>query len=796
MKRCFYRAAAGVLCASFLLSGGCSKKKEKKAKEIKASDPYFLAETVELPVPAREGEEVVYRQIDQTIILKDRAAFFYHVQYTAPKEKQELMDRYRDDFYSLTEEELSEAQKIEDECMAEGVMVYGLDGHLICEIPASRERMIYGMLESLDGRLLLIVHETTLDPNSIWSATTLYEVSDDGQLINGVELKTDSLHTYDMLILPNGNLLGVGGNEVTVIDKEGKSLGDEPADCDVGGAFLFNGKCYIWGSEYDENFVITGYILREVDQDTGKIKPERIRYPDTLSLYFTGRNGDKPVYAGSEGIFEFDPLASEKRDPILTWKDTDVNRTGISADNVRIISNDEIYLLRKYDGGESSNSYMDNRISVIHLTRQEKNPHAGQPIIEVVCNRDIPNSFLDHVVEYNLDPNSKAHIVVRDYSDEYMASNSWSQLVSEVTDAVYLDLLNGDGPDIIVNFGEYAQFEREDVLVDLNQFIDGASPLHRDEYYDNIFRAHETDGKLFQIPLTYWVEGFVANSDVVGERTSWDLNEFDQAASSLPKDVTMIEETDWITLLEQMISPQRDLIDYSSKTVHYSDDPGFAKVLELVKKYGSGRDIDDIYKTKGDDPESASNPVNQFNSGSLAVIPASIVDLGSYWEYARMNGKKVSFAGYPSPQKKGMSASGGFTAGIARTSEHKEEAWDFIRSLLGEKTQEALSRDNTSIPVNRTSLDATIRKRVETDRLYRLIFGESSYSENGEPLTEEMGEEYKKMLANVRGRVLSDPTAMLIVSEEAPGYFTGQKSLPDVVSIIQNRCSTIVNERG
>ena len=85
------------------------------------------------------------------------------------------MDRYRDDFYSLTEEELSEAQKIEDECMAEGVMVYGLDGHLICEIPASRERMIYGMLESLDGRLLLIVHETTLDPNSIWSATTYPE---------------------------------------------------------------------------------------------------------------------------------------------------------------------------------------------------------------------------------------------------------------------------------------------------------------------------------------------------------------------------------------------------------------------------------------------------------------------------------------------------------------------------------------------------------------------------------------------------------------------------------------------
>ena len=53
-----------------------------------------------------------------------------------------------------------------------------------------------------------------------------------------------------------------------------------------------------------------------------------------------------------------------------------------------------------------------------------------------------------------------------------------------------------------------------------------------------------------------------------------------------------------------------------------------------------------------------------------------------------------------------------------------------------------------------------------------------------------------KVIENIRDSCSFDPSAMMIINEEAPGYFTGQKTVDDVVNIIQKRGSAIVQERG
>lgn len=60
---------------------------------------------------------------------------------------------------------------------------------------------------------------------------------------------------------------------------------------------------------------------------------------------------------------------------------------------------------------------------------------------------------------------------------------------ADIYDATYL-------PSEIKTKGSY--FE------DLNQYIDADPNFNRDDYYDNILRAAEVDGKLYQIP-----EGFI-----------------------------------------------------------------------------------------------------------------------------------------------------------------------------------------------------------------------------------------------------------------------------------------------
>ena len=78
-------------------------------------------------------------------------------------------------------------------------------------------------------------------------------------------------------------------------------------------------------------------------------------------------------------------------------------------------------------------------------------------------------------------------------------------------------MVSGTGPDILVNFGYFSQFNTDDVLVDLNTLIDDKdSNIKREDYYDNILRAAETNGKLYQIPLTYRISGLLGNADLLG----------------------------------------------------------------------------------------------------------------------------------------------------------------------------------------------------------------------------------------------------------------------------------------
>ena len=796
MKKHLCRGVALLLCAGFLLCSGCSKKKSKKRREVSKSDPYFSAEEVDLPIPVDEGATLIARSIDYSVIYSEGVAISYQMQVSPPEDKKDLLERYVKNFDSLTEEEQEEARAVNDACSPAGLLVYGFDGKLKCNIRAKQDYYILGAVESTDGKLLVIINETELRGDFFKNQTFMYEVGPDGQLTNGVELKSSVIYANSLLMLPNGNLLGLGSGQIIAFDKNGNVLSETVADGNTSDFLLHDGKCYVWGMEYDEYANVTGYYLREIDQETGRFKGEKIRYENKLELFQVGVCGDGSFFVGGEGIFRCDPLKSEKGEAVLHWEDADINRYGVSAKGMKILSQDELYILRQYEGSEGVGTFADMHLAVIHLKKQDENPHAGKPIIEIACNLDVSNSFLDHVAEYNRDPENKSHIVVRDYSDSYSPDSVWSKVVSEVSDAVYLDLRNGDGPDILVNFGAYSQFEREDILADLNQFIDGSSPLSRNEYFDNIFRAYETDGKLYQIPLNFAVEGIAGNTDLIGEKTSWDYKEFEEIAAGLPSDVTMLEETDRIELLNRMMSVQKGLIDYSTGTVHYQDNAEFAAMLDMIKKYGSDRDSNQISASRDSNPDSPDNPLGQFGDGALATVTAYIIDMGSFWEYASRNKGNVCFAGYPGPAKQGMAVTGAFTMAISQKSQHKEEAWDFIRYMLGEEAQYSLARERYKIPVSRAAEEKTAVDNVASDMAYRMMFGTGMYGGSVQPLEREMETPFRQMIENVHGRAVSYPTAMLIICEEAPAYFTGQKSLSEVVSVIQNRSATIVKERG
>ncbi len=63
-------------------------------------------------------------------------------------------------------------------------------------------------------------------------------------------------------------------------------------------------------------------------------------------------------------------------------------------------------------------------------------------------------------------------------------------------------------------------------------------------------------------------------------------------------------------------------------------------------------------------------------------------------------------------------------------------------------------------------------------------------------LTQDDVTELKTVIESIHDSCSFDPSALMIIQEEAPGYFTDQRTIDDVVNIIQKRSSAVVQERG
>ena len=66
---------------------------------------------------------------------------------------------------------------------------------------------------------------------------------------------------------------------------------------------------------------------------------------------------------------------------------------------------------------------------------------------------------------------------------------------------------------------------------------------------------------------------------------------------------------------------------------------------------------------------------------------------------------------------------------------------------------------------------------------------------NAVKLTQETVNDFTAMIDGITQSESYDSDVMDIIREEAAGFFSGQRSVDDICSIIQNRATTVVNER-
>lgn len=834
MKTQIRNTMATVLAVSMLLPlAGCKKGKTAGSKKtVSKNDPYFNAEINTIQMNIDTDKKVEDQYFGQFYFVGDKLVSTYSLNYVMPKAVEEELEELYDCYEEPSIEKIERANEIWNEYNDSGIAVFDMQGKQIANIENGDSEEIVSMCADQDNNIVMLVNswETEEDDTSDWEegdfdcpdcpawgygmSLSLVTYSVDGEQLSKKPItandeESEALSNYgveEMILLEEGSFLFISWGDFFKVSPDGKVVNHLSLD-DFGSIMQLDGKLYLRTSDYTEE--TSKSFLQEIDIDSFKLTGEKKQFTDDYSMYGTTNCNGKCYSIGTNGINEWNPL-KDKRETFMDWDSTDLNYSLLlQGGKFNILSDDELFVTyTEYKEVDEATCNYEVTDYVAHLTRASENPHAGKTYIQLGACGSMSDDFINYIVEYNTDPNNQARLRLHDYSAD-VSSDTGADMLKELSDKVYLELLSGSGPDILLNFSSFSQFNTEEVLVDLNQYIDGPTGLNRDEYFDNVFRAFENKGKMFQIPLCVDISGLLGNKELIGERTGWTYSEFNQIVESFPEDVSVFEDMVYEELLDLLLShAMTNLIDYNKKEVFFDGDE-FKQILQITKKYGLDKypeydwDIDyggsiDIMPGGGE----YVSPEDRLKEGMLALVQTSVYSLQTYANMTALGGGKTIYVGVPSPDGTGMSAQPMMTMAISASSQNKDAAWDFIRYFYMEESQYKYTTAMLSVPLNRKAFDRINDDAIEENKREYEEYKKWSQEFPDENewwtiklISEEDKKGFQTLMENISTVTNMDMAVLDIIHEEAAAYFNDKQSLDAVCNNIQNRTSNIVRER-
>ena len=794
MKR---RLLALSICVSILLSSAaCKKSKESETgsdpvsvseawtnvsgRVVSETDPFFDVTKMNLQIPIDPVKTLQTLDIDRDNVRfmgNTIAVSFCHIRYEIPQDVKTKLKEYE------SQNDWDHYWAIQSEYEKNLNMVFDLNGKLLrsTDVESSDENaysdeLVMCTAENEGGETFAIVRNA--------EGHFLEKICDDGAMEKVRPI--DQVSSEKMIVLPDGKILCSNWDTISLLDENGKLTKSVFSDgCDVNLIYQ-NGKCYGMFTTVDWDTLDASYYYQELDLNTMTFIGEKINNLRNVPLNYL--HGGL-YYMNTYGVVKADLKDAHNDVEVFSWNSTDYDSAHILPTKLRIASDKEFYFL-EFDesfSGASDENYIVN-VSLIRATKADKNPHAGKTMLLAGCNVYSRIDISD-VIRYNTSEGAKCRVVLHDYSSDVVMDADYMNKNAAMSDKVYLDMISGTGPDILVGFSRFSQFDTDQVMTDLNAFIDrtDGTGLNRSLLFDNVLRAQEVDGKLYHMPVSFRVDGIVGNADLVGQKTSWTYDEFYQVMDALPEGVDPFFQWQYSELLSFMMERSGNkFIDYKSKQVHF-DTKEFQDLLTFVKKYGIEKSIHEMVM----DQDYVSDE-EKFENGLLAWYPVqNMFGVREYAHYMKLIRTPEVFCGVPNSTGGSPSAKIEMSLGISAFTPYQEEAWDFIRFLL--QTQEE-SGDMGLTPISRTALD---KQNAGYLKMYEdnIQNGSSDMQGLWDEINEEVIGEYVKLVESIHVIERTDPTVLLIILEEAPAFFTGQQNVETVSKNIQNRTATIVQER-
>ncbi len=740
MKKIRSICAIAILTLAFVLSG-CGKQKEEGA--VKSGDDEYIY-VPEYQVLGGSGI-----QVSSAVIGNDQSVFYLESDGAEVKIVSLDMESHETTDLLVELAENKEIASLNSD--GEGNLLYSVIGCSDMETGQLEEVVIKKMAP--DGRELF-----SLDVSEIFLQ------------------QPDFYYITAVLMDEENNYYVCTGENIYVIKPDGSLYSHIDAGQYINSFFrMKNGKIV---AAY---FGAQGFLLNDVIPGQKELKPLDSSISFDYGTYQGGKDTD--LLYTQDGILCSCNLTDEKPQEILRWTDFDVNSGNLT--DVALLSDERIAAI--------TTDYMSENggTELVLLTRKKRSEVSEKKILtygafylSFYAERDI-TAFNRQSQEYR--------IMVQEYGDASMSFDKKMEVYAK-------DLEAGNIPDIIDL--TYCPMTLETLICvgaveDLTPYLEADETIKKEDYIPNVLSAYERDGGLYAIMPCFGVEAFVGRADEIGEKKTWTTEDVITLLDSKEADTKLLPGADKWSILWIMCNRNQDMfIDKDSGACSFTGEE-FKKILEFANRFPN----------EGNDDST----LDDLRNGRTLLNREVITSVQQYQMYEYMFGGPVNTIGYPSFGESGLTLkSNGTTVAMSTYSENKEGIWEFIRFNLSKERQENAGSPNGGFPILKSALEKQFEKDMEQEYIkdengsqrempkstWMRSLGGEEFTVEVYAANEEQVARVREMIETAQNEESMNTEILNIISEEASGYFEGQKSVEDVAAVVQNRVQLYMNENN
>lgn len=491
---------------------------------------------------------------------------------------------------------------------------------------------------------------------------------------------------------------------------------------------------------------------------------------------------DVAEYVPGKGLFNCDNKKIYKLDPVngksslvMDLKNSFITGQFDSEERIVFASDDKVVFFaeKQSAAGGYSTSY------VVSLTKADENPNAGKKVLTLANLDWMSEQEWTAVNEFNRSSGKYFVEVSEKYYESAMEvwhKENWvydrSLIISYESNAVDLlmaDIREGTGPDLVIYGKDAAQLNNTKYLIDLTDRINSDKNLNSGGYMDFVLQPNGIDGKHYRLDYSFTVDGFMTMDSFLDDGAAGlTFEQYDRLIREHNDGRSVLTDND-LSLLELLVK-RSECITYSNDGRFSIDNENFRKIADYIKSVPDEMEYDNILGGPGKNTEILQNLFGEWFMR----------------DYGR-NYKNYKIIGIPSPGGHAETING-TGIGITSCCPLQDGAWEFVLKMMSPEIQ---ILDAIGNPVLKSSCRTALENYVINNN--KRLSGRSDPT--GFVMSKDMVGWYMDQVSDAITVPDTDSAVIVIMNEEMPAYFEGQKSLDDVIGIIENRVNLMLKER-